>query len=94
MNLGISGQAWQAEADRAMVCCTTVGVNAADTSKTAGILTAVANTRFVVGAGIVSATGIDAGSLLADSANGAVTIMEAEFLSRHSAFNVGIATES
>lgn len=94
MNLGISGQARQAETDRAMVRCTTVGINAADTSETAGILTAVANARFVISAGIVSATGIDTGSLLANAADGTVPVVEAKFLPRHSTFNVGITTES
>lgn len=94
MNLGISGQAWQAEADRAMVRSTTVGINAAYTIETAGILTAVANARFVVSAGIVGATGINTGSLLADAADGTVPVVEAEFLPRHSTFNVGITTES
>lgn len=93
MNLGISSQAWEAEADRTMVRCPTVGINAADTIETAGVLTAVANARLIIGTGIVGATGIDTGSLLTDAANGAVTVMEAEFLPRHSAFNVGVTAE-
>lgn len=94
MNLRISSQARQAEANRAMICSTTVGINATDTCETARVLTAVANACFVVSTGIVGATRVDTGSLLTDAADRTISVMEAEFLPRHSALDVGVATES
>lgn len=76
----ISCQSRQAQANRAVVCSAAVGVASTDTREAAGVLTAVAYASLVVGTGIVSATGIDARSLLADAANGTVAVMVAEFL--------------
>lgn len=80
VDLGISRQSWQAQANRAVVRSAAVGIASTDTREAAGVLTAVADASLVIGTGIIGATGIDARSLLADAANRTVAVMVAEFL--------------
>lgn len=94
VNIRVSRQPGQAYADKAVVRRAAIRIDTAHARKTAGVLAAVADARLVEGTGVVCATGIHAGALLADAADGAVAVVVAIVLAGNDALDVGIPAES